>query len=178
MKKILFYYCFILALFISISGIIASQNTVTLMFQLLFIPITLYFAYSVFIQFFDKKNKPITSSVMNRGALFITLVLFVLLLVTSIMRVVKKPQQEVKKSPSISISPNPRAVITPYLMVKSNYQKDIINVRQSPNSTSKIIGVLDTKKKYQIVSRKNQWFEILFENGIKGFVNEKFITNL
>ena len=177
-KKILFYYCFAIALFISISGILTSQNTTALLFQLLFIPITVYFVYSVLIQFIDKKTKPTKSSSINRGGFFITIVLFLLLFVTSVVRIVKKPHQENKQVVPVILSPSPKPIITPYLMVRSDYQKDIINVRQSPTLASKIIGSMDKEKKYQIVSKINEWYEILFENEKHGFVNEAFVNPL
>lgn len=168
-------------MFISLSGIIASKNIGSLFFQLLFIPITIYFTYSVFIQFFDKKAKPVVSTTTNRGALFFTLVLFLILLVISITRVIKKPGSQLpttKHQPLTKLSPSPKVIITPYLKVKDEYEEDIINVRQSASSASKILGVLDSKAKYRIVSKNNEWFEILFNKGVKGFVHEKFVTNL
>lgn len=178
MKKILFYYCLLLALFISISGIISSKNTSSLLFQLFFMPITIYFIYSVLIQFFDKKTKPIISSTINRGTLFITIVLFLFLVVTSIIRITKKPPKLTKQPVKIVLSPSPKLVITPYLRVKSEYLKDVINVRKSATSTSTIIGILDTGKKYQIISKKDRWYEIIYDQGLNGFVNEKFISTL
>jgi len=179
MKKIVFYYSFILALFITISGIITSKNTTSLLFQLLFIPITIYFTYSVIVQFIDKKSKPVLSNAFNRGALFFGILLFLLLIISSIMRVAKKPQIKTQKNPpsfkEIKISPRPKQNTSSYIRVKDEYKTDIINVRQSSSSASKIVGILNTKEKYQTISKKNQWFEIVFKEGLNGFVNERFV---
>jgi len=56
MKKILFYYCLFISLFITISGVISSQNPQQLLFQLLFIPISIYFSYTALEPLFIKKN--------------------------------------------------------------------------------------------------------------------------
>lgn len=60
MKKLLFYYCLLVSLFITISGVISSQEPSQLLFQLLFIPITIYFAYTALepIININKSNKP------------------------------------------------------------------------------------------------------------------------
>ncbi len=90
-RKILFYYCFLISLFISISGILSTQNTSQLLFQLIFLPVTLYFSYSVLVQVIDKKDTVTKDKKTNGFAVFIAIVFFSFLLTISLIRVAKNP---------------------------------------------------------------------------------------
>lgn len=123
-----------------------------------------------------KPDKPLP---LNRGVIIVTIALFLFLFCASINRILKtnknsKNTQTEKTTPP-TLTPVVKPTTMPFLMAKSDYVKDIINVRQFSSSASKKIGILDTTKKYQIISKNDQWYEIVFDKNIHGFVSDKFV---
>ncbi|MBI5126899.1 SH3 domain-containing protein [Candidatus Roizmanbacteria bacterium] len=173
-KKVLFYYCFLTALFISISGILSSQNTLQLLSQLIFLPVTLYFSYSILVQLIDKKESPIKDNKVNMSALIVTVVLFLFLLVSRTINIVNNPTKKNDSIKKISKTYSPKPTPSSYIVLKKEFEKDKINVRDSSSTNAKIIGTLENKP-YLMVAKKTSWFEIIFDNKINGFVNEKFV---
>jgi hypothetical protein len=47
-STLLLYYCTIISLFLSVSGIVAAQSSDSLIFQAIFLPVTVYFLISIF----------------------------------------------------------------------------------------------------------------------------------
>ncbi|KKP72163.1 MAG: hypothetical protein UR68_C0020G0018 [Candidatus Roizmanbacteria bacterium GW2011_GWA2_35_19] len=175
MKKFLFYYCLIIALFISISGILSSQNTSQLLLQLVFLPVTIYFCYAALVQFIDKKASLFPSSSTNITAIIITTVFFLLLFFISIKSVSKNTMSVKKSSTKISSVPSPKPIMLSYVVLKKEYLNDKINIRKEASSTSEIIGTMDKEKQYQFISKSGLWFKISLNTEKPGFVNDKFV---
>lgn len=109
-KKILFYYCFILALFITVSGVLSSQTVSQLLMQFIFLPVTIYFSYSVLAQFIDKNSSPLKEIKTNKLAAVITIILFFLLFILSISKISKKPLNSTQDVKNIITSPSPKKI--------------------------------------------------------------------
>ncbi len=174
-KQILFYYCFLIALFITVSGILSSQNSSQLLFQLLFLPVTLYFCYSVLVQIIDKKTSLLPSPKINRRAIIITSVFFIFLFVMSFLAVVKKPINNKKTAPKIVLTPSPKSEKFSYVILKEEFKTDKINIRQIPSTSGKIVSTMESKRQYQIVAKQDSWYQILIDSKSRGFVSDKFV---
>ncbi len=94
-RKVLFYYCFALALFISISGILSIQNFEGFIYQILFLPVTFYFAYYFFRSLIMKKPIPSFAFVSNFKVLTVASIIFFILLTYAL---VKTTQNVLEKS--------------------------------------------------------------------------------
>lgn len=53
-----------------------------------------------------------------------------------------------------------------------------INIRQSPNGTSKVVKTLFIKNKYQMLGKQNGWVKIELLDGKSGWVSGEFVTEL
>lgn len=178
MKKFLFYYCFIISLFITISGIIASREIGQLLLQLLFLPVTVYFSYTVLVQIIDKKSTQKFNSKANKFGIILTVVIFILLLIGSLFSIIntsKIKPKVVKKSLNLTTSPSPKSNKVSSVTLKQEYKTDKINVRNQPSTTGSIIGRFDQSKTYQFVANKDGWTEIIFDDKTHGFVNNKYV---
>ena len=73
--KILLVYCTLTAVFITVSGFIAAKNTSDYLFQLIFLPVTLYFV----VKTLRMKNSDIDLT-EKQPELIISIVLLIILL--------------------------------------------------------------------------------------------------
>lgn len=174
MKKILFYYCTALALFISISGIVSSRSTSQLLMQLIFLPVTIYFCYSLIVQLTKKEKTSTDDAKIKRASVVFSILLLATFLTINIINIVNKSTKSIKTVSKNVPESKPKPTPVSFITLKKDYLKDKINVRDSASTSGKIIGRLENKP-YQLVSKKNDWFEIIFENQTHAFVNEKFI---
>jgi uncharacterized protein YgiM (DUF1202 family) len=171
-QKILFYYCVVISLLITVSGVLSSQTTTQLLMQLIFLPVTIYFCYTFLVQFLEKST---TKKEMkaSRFSLVITAIFFLLLFTLSMVKLIKSPQL-VKKIPD-KIIPTQSLKPTPilYIQLKKEFSQDKINVREKPTKDAKIIGQMENKL-YRLIASQSGWIEIEF-NQTKGFVSDQFV---
>ena len=164
----------LVSLFITISGVISSQNPQQLLFQLIFIPIAIYFSYTAIETFFSKKKSPKKKEEHNKSALILTLVFFIVLLVNSILKISKKSTTVNNVSKKIVLTISPKPTPASFVTLKNDFINDKVNVRDSSSIKGKIIGQMENKP-YLFLKKKDSWYEIIFNGKTHGFVNEEFV---
>ena len=101
-STLLLYYCTLVALFLSLSGFLTVKTTEGIVFQLLFLPITLYFVFSVFR---NLKSHTLDVNLSGRTtAIVVFLIIFAILLAVSIKNILAQRRlnnEQVKSSQSI-----------------------------------------------------------------------------
>ncbi len=186
-QKIFFVYCAVLALFISISGILNIKNIETALFQLAFLPVPIYFLVSTIRYLIQrkkhkkkkgKKNLPLGSGFsLGSGRTTFVIIIFLLLLATSIRRILtiknNSPDTEIQKE---GVNINEFIVEKPkkYVLIKSDDASTEVNVRNSASTASKILGKVSVDEKYEFVSEDGTWFEIVFDEELTGWVHKNY----
>lgn len=186
-QKIFFVYCAILALFISISGILNINGIETALFQLAFLPVPIYFLASIgkyIIQNRKQKKKkgekdlPLGSGFsLSSGRITFIIILFLLLLATSARRILtnnNNPPEAENQREGININEyiveNPKK----FVLIKSDDASSEINVREESSTASKILGKVEVDKEYEYVSENETWFEINFDEELSGWVHKDY----
>jgi len=169
MKKILLYYCSLLAVFITISGILINSNLKNISTQLVFLPVPLYFLYTLVSQFRQPKKLVI-------GGLFLAILLAIGLVNVS-KSVVKVPPSP--PPPAVQKAVEPEATQeTPKLIIKIDDPKSWVNIRQEASTSAKIIGKAKHNQIYQSLSKENDWYQIEFKNTNTGWIHQDFVEIL
>ncbi len=186
-QKIFFVYCAILALFISISGILNISGIETALFQLAFLPVPIYFLASIgryIIQNRKQKKKkgekdlPLGSGFsLSSGRITFIIILFLLLLATSARRILtnnNNPPKAENQREGININEyiveNPKK----FVLIKSDDASSEINIREESSTASKILGKVEVNKEYEYVSENKAWFEIIFDEELSGWVHKDY----
>lgn len=98
-STLLLYYCTLIALFLSVSGFLTARTTESLIFQVMFLPITLYFLIGVFRNLKSKTLDVILSGRSTAIAVFI--IIFTILLALAAKNILGQPgpnTEQVKSS--------------------------------------------------------------------------------
>jgi len=186
-QKIFFIYCAILALFISISGILNAKSIETVLFQLAFLPVPIYFLASVVRYLIqnkkqktkkDKRDLPLGSGFsLGKGRVVFVVIIFLLLLATSARRVLinnnNPPETETQKE-GVNIKEYIVEEPKKFVLIKSDDASFEINVREKPSTASKILGKVTVDKQYEYVSENEIWFEIVFDEELMGWIHKDY----
>jgi len=101
-STLLLYYCTLFALFLSVSGFLTAKTSEGLIFQALFLPITLYLLVSVFR---NLKSRTLDVNLSGRTtAIVIFLIIFAILLAISVKNILTQRRlnsEQVKSSQTI-----------------------------------------------------------------------------
>jgi len=185
-QKIFFVYCAILALFISISGILNIKGIETALFQLAFLPVPIYFLVSIgryLIQNKKQKKKkgkvdlPLGSGFsLGKGRLTFVIILFLVLFATSAHRIltnINNPPETEGQREGINIK---EYIIEPkkFVLIKADDASSEINVREESSTASKILGKVNVGEQYEYVSENEIWFEIVFNEESTGWVHKDY----
>lgn len=186
-QKIFFVYCAILALFISISGILNIKTTETALFQLAFLPVPIYFLASIgryLIQNRKQKKKkdkvdlPLGSGFsLGKGRVVFVVIIFLILLAMSARRILTNrnnpPETEIQRE-GINIKEYIVEEPKKFVLIKADDASIEINVREEPSTASSILGKAPIDEQYEYVSENETWFEIVFDEELTGWVHKDY----
>ena len=188
-QKIFFVYCAILALFISISGILNITTIESALFQLVFLPVPLYFLGSIIRYLIqgrkqkkkkDKKNLPLGSGFsLGKGRGVLVVIIFLFLVAISAKRILTINNTPTEAEPEREgVNINEYIIKEPqkFVIIKSDDASSEINVREESSTTSKILGKVVVDEKYEYVSENENWFEIIFDKELTGWVYKDYAT--
>ena len=186
-QKIFFVYCTILALFISISGILNITGIETALFQLVFLPVPLYFLVSIIRYLIqskkqkkkkDKKGLPLGSGFsLGKGRVVFVVILFLLLLATSARKILttdNTPSEPEPQKEGVNINEYIVKEAEKFVLVISEDASSEINVRKESSTASDILGKVIVDEKYKYVSENEDWFEIVFDEELTGWVYKDY----
>ncbi|MBU0572679.1 SH3 domain-containing protein [Patescibacteria group bacterium] len=186
-QKIFFVYCAILALFISISGILNITSIETALLQLVFLPVPIYFLVSIGRYLIQNKNRKKTKNKeglplgsgfsLGKGRVVFVVIIFLLLLATSARRILttnKTPAEAEPQKEGVNI--NEYIVEEPkkFVLIRSDDASSEINVREESSTASEILGKVVVNEKYEYVSENENWFEIVFDEELTGWVHKDY----
>lgn len=170
--KIFLYFCTLAALFVSVSGFLTARGIEAYIFQLVFLPVTLFLLIST-IKSLVNKNYSIGINISVNKAVVFT-VLFIILSGISIKSILNK-QKQTPETPNETIVLAPSAspeinVPKNYLTIKSPSPNLLVNIRASNSTSSEILEEAEDGKKYEYINSENNWYEIVLEDGKSGWV--------
>lgn len=187
-KKILLYYSFFFAIFLTISGVVASRSPAQVLLQVIFLPVTVYLGLMVFKDLRQKKQeinkKPAETKKALRLAksLIFVLCLFSFLLITSIVRIVQETRSKTIESSS-AISPIPLSKLktrettpTTYVIISPDDKRSLVNIRLSPSTAANVIKKAKSEEQYPLAGEEEKWYKIILENGSFGYVGKEVAT--
>lgn len=202
--KILFYYCFLFTLFITISGVLNSTSPNMILMQAFFLPVLGYFIFNFIYQILHK-NKPTTSSIKSlprkrkkKGFVIATLILL-LLISTSVYSITNKKanlsppspslnqteDREVlsatnsaspKNTPTASQSASISKATNGFLMIKTDSDSIRVNIRRNATSSAEILEKTIGGTTYKFIDKQKDWYEIILKNNKTGFVHKDFVN--
>lgn len=176
-SKIFLFVITAAAIFISISGFLTSggQNIV---FQLLFLPVTLYLIHASFVVIKYSNFDVVLSE--RKGGLFFYLVIFFALAIIAISNVTKFKQKEAQpvneeKTVAFTPSPTPTAATETMLTTKTESAKTKINIREAPSTASKVIGKVLGGEQFVLIQKEEDWYKVKFEDGF-GYIYKDYVV--
>lgn len=187
-KKILLYYSFFFAAFLTISGVVASRSSAQVLLQVIFLPVTVYLGLMVFKDLRQKKQeinkKPAETKKALRLAksLIFVLCLFSFLLTTSIIRILQETRSKTIKSSS-AISPIPLSKLktkntkpAAFIIISPDDERSLVNIRLSPLTSAKVVKKAKSEEQYLLAGEEEKWYKIILENGSFGYVGKEVAT--
>lgn len=178
-RKILLFYCTLLALFMNISGLAAAKQTQDYLLQAVFLPITLFLIFSSF-KTLTAQKKEKNQGVVPAGKPITAIVLFSFLLFLAFVarQTVSQPQEFISPLPSSgnipSITPTPTAAIPQKVTITTENPKIPVNVREEPASSSAILAKIKSGAVFPCLDSKEGWYQIKLKSGRLGWVYNEF----
>jgi uncharacterized protein YgiM (DUF1202 family) len=173
--------CTLLSVLASVSGVLSIKKIEDLIFQLLFLPVTLFFIFETISVLFINK-KPLSETLFQGKKGLFTFAL-VALVAASIFKILSftKPK-EIKEEPSPSplvihkeITPTKEPTKGPSITIKTNNPETLVNLRKDPTTTSEIIGNLKSGEEYILISQKGDWYQIKIDDSLSGWVFKDYV---
>lgn len=176
-SKIFLFLVTAAAIFISISGFLTSEGQ-NIVFQLLFLPVTLYLIYASFAVIKYSNLEVVLSE--KKGGLFFYLVIFFALAIIAVSNVANFGQKEIqpvseKETPIFTPLPSPIAAAEKMLTIKTPSAKTKINIRESPSTSSRVIGKVLRDEQFVFIQKEEDWYKIKFEDGF-GYIYKDYVT--
>ena len=186
LKKLLFIYSAILAIFISASGISNVRNIDSALFQLAFLPVPLYFVGSFFgylIQLKRQKGKeslPLGAGFsLGKGRVMFIIIIFLVLLATSTRRILtsaENPPETEQKREGINIKDYIKEKPKKFVVIKADDASSEINVREEPSTASEILDKVTPEEEYEYKSENEDWFEIVLDEEKTGWIHKDYAS--
>jgi Bacterial SH3 domain len=180
-SKVFLLYSAVLAVFITVSGILTLKDINSALFQLAFAPVTLYFLWAVvkeIINLFKKDKKKSTdysvSVTGKKTEVILGILAFALLLGLGIKNIFFNTNtvSEQNKPANVGSSPEGTAKSDGLVFDKnatSSAQKIVINIsdgssfvnlREEPTTTSKVVSTAKNGDKFDYLETVNGWYKI------------------
>lgn len=179
-RKILLFYCTLLAMFMNISGLAAAKQTQDYLLQAVFLPVTLILIFSSFKTLTARKKekkqeivpagKPIAAIALFSFLLFLA---FAARLAVSQPKEIISPVSSSRNTPSIT--PTPTATIPKKVIITTENPKIPVNVREEPASSSAILAKIKSGAVFPCLASKEGWYQIELKSGGLGWVYGEFI---
>lgn len=190
LRRLFFYYCFLSAAFIFLTGMLSSKTGAEYASQLFFLPVLLYFCYSFLMKVQGLRYHIPFSSNRTYTVVLISVGFFSILAAFSIVRALYQPTATTAQDAPISGAPAPADILSPVttsptpavsplppavqLKIQEKFQKNSVAVREAASSSATIVGTLTYGRTYPMTSKEGSWYQIEFEQK-SGFVDEKYI---
>lgn len=178
--QLLLYFCTILAVFITISGIVIAKTMQGFLLQLLFFPITLFLVKSSFDQIFLKKNNAPNITIKRSKSFFLTsTIIFFLLMFIGIRSVARSMENQENEMTTITLDEDNKTIVVDtskddenkkILIIKADNPKAIINIRETPDEISPIIDQARVGQEFEFLSTKDDWYEIQVDEDTIGWI--------
>jgi len=172
MNKIFTYICTLLAVFITISGLLSLKSLAELPFQLIFLPITIYLIIASFNHSADHSSSK--TPIVIFGLIFILIFGYKL---SQIMTASSQPSSISNFSPSPTPTPTPTPTQQKINTVTTTAESDdaIINIRETPSTTAKILSKTKPNITYTKIDSQDDWVKINIDDNSTGWINTKYI---
>jgi len=173
-KKILLYYCTVLAFFLNISGFLNAKQTNDYLLQFVFLPITAFLLINTFKSIFAPQKEKKTNT--SAGKPVIAFVLFFLLLAVSLLaRLNLSPHQEIlsplSSLPTASAPTSvPEIFIPQKITIKTENPQFMVNIRQEPASASAVLLKVKSGTIFSCLDIQEGWYKIEYKDGQTGWV--------
>lgn len=180
--RIFLLICALLSTLASLSGVLSIKKTEDLVFQLAFLPITLFFIFETISVFFTDKKPLFETLFSGKKNLFIFAL--IILLAASTLKILSfgrshEVKEEIKPTPILvhkeTSSPTPKPTSSPYVTIKTNNPETLVNLRKEPTTASDIIGNLKNGEKYSLIDQKGDWYQIKIDETLSGWVFRDYI---
>jgi|GEM_PF-3207380 len=193
-QNIFLGYCVVFSVLLILSVAAASKTLTDLLLPLFFLPIAAYFFIEIALKIKQAKVRSDTSRhtqkpfvIMSKEFLG-TLILFVLLLGSSLFRILygsttsgslitplgANPTTTPAATESSSLAPSDR-FFPPIIRIKAQDEKTFVNIHQEASSTARIIFKAKNGEIFPVNNEQGDWYEIILDNQSKGFVNSQFV---
>ena len=172
-KNILFFYSLALAVFVSISGFVGAGKLQASIFQIIFLPVVLYFFIKA-IKIIRKKEG--SGGNLGTSVVFFSLIILTLLLGTSLNKIffAKKETPPTPASSSVpSPTPSPQEALKKIVVVIEDSSPSV-NIRQKPTIYSEIIKKVNDGDIYEALEEEAEWFKIKLEEGLEGYISKRY----
>lgn len=183
-SNIFLYYCAAVAVFITVSGFIASKTVEGYAFQLIFLPITLYFIFAVLRNLAAWVKKAETGPTLDvtlsgkRTTLIAFFLIFLALLALGVSNIFFRDGKQIEQNvPSTAIQNadnSDKANSSQTLTVIAESPSALVNIRQKPDTSSPIVGRATVGQEFSFTQLSGEWYEIVLENGQKGYIHKDF----
>src|SRR4030042_7202529 len=196
-SAVFLYYCTLFAVFPSVSGFLASRTSPDApLFQLIFVPITLYLLFTSFKTTKDlvAKGKSAVLDVNLSGrktSLAVFFLVFALLLGIALKNIFfPSPVDSVLKNSPIVVdntenTDKSNALVfkkdaaveglSNKLTVVADTPDSPVNIRQGAGPSFPIIGRARDGQEVNYGEIQGEWYQILLEDSQKGYINKKYI---
>jgi len=190
-QNIFLGYCVIFSVLLILSVAAASKTLTSLILPVFFLPIAGYFFIEIALKIKQSKLKSGSSSSDTKSFSFTSkeflgaLLLFLFLIGSSLIRILSSSPTSELISPLSSLLPNsvspesldqtasPSSSLQ-VIRIKTEDQQSLVNIRQEASATAEVIFKAKHGQIFPLVAKHNDWYEIILEKGIKGFVNSQF----
>ena len=177
--QLLLYFCTILAIFITISGILNATTMEGFFFQLMFFPITFFLAKSSFDQIILKKSTAPNITKKSKSFFVTSIIIFFLLMFIGLRSVARSMKNQENEIATITLDENNKTIMVDtsenednknIIIIKADNPKAIINVRETPSDTSPIINQARVGQEFEFLSTKDDWYEITIDEKTIGWI--------
>lgn len=188
-KSLLLFYSTIAALFISISGFIAAARGESIVFQIIFIPVTILLII-LFLQELRRFGTERNDRKVSASKIIFFGLLYLLLLFVGIRNVGKtKENNEQINNPTIdkvteSTGRNDGIIFekkpekeqkTSILIVDLKDGSVTVNIRSGPSTSSEILSKEKSGQEFEYLEEEDGWYKIILEDGSYGYIFQDYI---
>lgn len=175
LPNILFFYSAVVSVLIILSLIITNKGNTTIIFAILFLPVTAYFISELFKQLQGRENHIHQS---RKGETITIIVIFLVLIGSGINNVIQKSKQNSLPNSSPLVfkttqtqSPTPKQSV----QIDISDGSESVNIREKPTIYSEKVGEAKNSDIFTYISDKEGWFEIEITASKSGYISGKYI---
>lgn len=178
--------CTFLSVVISLSGTVLINDLTSLIFQLLFLPVTVYLLItSINVIFFKGKNIPDMHFATSKAFITISLITFVIISVFVVKNIRSKQtsdsvQNKETNTTVIKVNTDKTNEVDSSeidteikeITLYSDIPNELISIRENPTENAKIIKQGTTGAKFELLSETDEWYEIKIDENKNGWVKK------